>query len=250
MAFADHFSTSSSDYARYRPDYPIALFGWLAGTITVKRVAWDCATGSGQAALGLAPHFDEVIATDGSAAQLVAAEHDGKVQYVCATAERTPLRDGAVDLVTVAQALHWFDVDAFNDEVNRVVRAGGVIAVWSYGHTTVSPEIDEVVGEFYHDTVGAYWPPGREHVENGYRDLPFPFARIEAPRFDMSRQWTLPELLGYVGTWSAARRYRAAKGDAGIERFAEKLSRIWGPAETRRAVRWPLTLRVGRVSAA
>jgi hypothetical protein len=246
--FADHFSSGSSDYARFRPDYPDALFDWLAKTVRRRDLAWDCATGNGQAAVGLAGRFEEVLATDGSAAQLRAATRNPRVGYACAVAGHAPLGDHAVDLVTVAQALHWFDLGAFYGEVARVARGDAVIAVWSYGHTTVDPKIDAVIGSFYRDTIGKYWPAGRKHVENGYRDLAFPFARIDAPRFEMSRRWSLGELLGYVGTWSAVKRYREAVGDAGIVEFAEKLARAWGEASKRREVRWPLTLRVGRIN--
>lgn len=248
LSFADHFSSGATDYARFRPDYPAALFEWLAGTVRQHQVGWDCATGNGQAAVALGSHFGSVVATDGSAAQVAAAARAPRVRYACAIAERVPLRDDSIDLVTVAQALHWLDLDAFYGEVNRVVRGGGVIAVWSYGQTSVAPEIDEVVAAFYHDTVGAYWPPGRCHVENGYRDLAFPFVPIGTPRLDMVRHWTADELLGYIGTWSAVHRYRTANGDAAVEAFAARLRERWGDSRRRRDVRWPLTMRVGRVA--
>ena len=248
MSFADHFSSGATDYARFRPGYPPALFEWLATTVRQHRVAWDCATGSGQAAVGLAPHFDQVVATDGSAGQLAAAARHPTVGYACAVAERTPLGSEAVDVVTVAQALHWLPLDAFYDEVNRVVRRGGVVAVWSYGHASVAPAIAEVISAFYHGTIGEFWPAGRQHVENGYRDLPFPFAPIETPRFAMVRDWTVDELLGYIGTWSAVRRYRDAEGDAGVDSFMARVRARWGEAMERRTVRWPLALRVGHVA--
>lgn len=247
-SFADHFSSGAADYARFRPDYPPALFEWLAKTVRQRDLAWDSATGNGQAAVGVAGHFRQVIATDGSAGQLRAAARSPRVGYAAAVAEHAPLGDQSVDLVTVAQALHWFDLGAFYGEVYRVARPRAVIAVWSYGHTSVAPAIDRVISEFYHETIGRYWPPGRRHVENGYRDLAFPFASITAPRFDMLRRWGLGELLGYIGTWSAVQRYRKENGDAGVMAFAEKLTRAWGNPTQRREVRWPLTLRVGRIN--
>ena len=246
-SFADHFSSGSADYARFRPDYPTALFEWLANTVRRRDLAWDCASGNGQAAVGLAAHFKKVVATDGSAAQLRAAARNPRVGYACAVAEHAPLGDHSVDIVTVAQALHWFDLGAFYAEASRVVRPRGTIAVWSYGSTGVAPEIDKIIGAFYHDTIGRYWPPGRRHVENGYRDLAFPFAPIEAPRFEMVKQWNVDELLGYIGTWSAVQRYRVAEGGAGVVSFAEELRERWGDPARRREVRWPLRLRVGRV---
>ena len=247
--FADHFSAGASKYARYRPRYPSALFEWLNDITPDRRRAWDCATGNGQAAVALAEHFDEVIATDASEAQLAAAERHTRVRYGCATAEQSGLHDRSVNLVTVAQALHWLDLAAFHREVNRVAVRGGVIAVWSYGPIQVDRAIDGVVDELYHRTLGSYWPTARAHVDTGYRDLAFPFAAIESPGFSMSTRWTLAELLGYVGTWSAAQRYARAIGGDALGRFAEQLAARWGNPDEPREVRWPLTVRAGHVGA-
>jgi ubiquinone/menaquinone biosynthesis C-methylase UbiE len=246
-SFRDYFSAGARDYARFRPGYPAGLFEWLAGIAPRRHRAWDCATGSGQAAVALAAHFDEVIATDASAAQLLSAAPHQRVRYLCATAECSGLQSWSVDLVTVAQALHWFDLAGFYREVNRVVAPGGLIAVWSYGATTVDARIDEVVGEFYGGTVGDFWPKERVHVERGYRDLAFPFTPIESPEFAMSARWTLGEMLGYIGTWSAVHRYRAKHGDAAVETFATRLGREWGEPSRVREVRWPLVVKAGRV---
>lgn len=248
-SFADHFSAAAAEYARFRPHYPPALFDWLGGIVRQRRVAWDCATGNGQAAVALAAHVDTVVATDGSAAQLAAATPHPRVGYACATAERSCLRSASVDLVTVAQALHWFDLDGFYAEVERVVVPDGVIAVWSYGPIAVDARIDPVLGELYHDTLGSWWPSERAHVDNGYRDLDFPFARIESPRLGMRERWSLGALLGYIGTWSAVRRYRQARGEEELERFAARLGAAWGDAARTRDVRWPLMVRAGRVRA-
>ena len=248
-SFADHFSVTAADYARFRPDYPSALFAWLRGIVRQRRVAWDCGTGNGQAGIAVAEHFDLVVATDGSAAQLAAATAHPRLRYVCATAEQSSLRDESADLVTVAQALHWFDLERFYREVERVVAPGGAIAVWSYGSARVESGIDDVIAAFYHGTLGSYWPSERAHVDNGYRDLPFPFAPIPVPRFDMARRWTLAQLLGYIGTWSAVQRYRKAKGDGAVTDFAARLGARWGDPSTTRQVEWPLLVRAGRVAA-
>lgn len=247
--FADHFSAHAAQYARFRPDYPPALFAWLRGIVRQHRLAWDCATGNGQAAVSLAAHFDSVVATDGSAAQLAAATPHPRVRYVCATAEQSGLRSASVDIVTVAQALHWLDLDRFHREVNRVVVGDGVIAVWSYGPVRVEPRIDEVVDILYRQTIGSYWPSERGHVDNGYRDLAFPFEPIATPDFDMARQWTLAQLLGYIGTWSAVQRYRKANGGAELDDFAARLAARWGDPSRARQVSWPLLVRAGRVGA-
>lgn len=249
-SFADHFSVTAANYARYRPGYPAALFEWLASIVRQRRRAWDCATGSGQAAVGLAEYFTDVVATDGSQAQLDAATPHERVHYLCATAEQSRLPSASVDLVTVAQALHWLDVDAFYREANRVVVPGGALAVWSYGHFEVDPSVDRVVGDFYAHTIGPYWPSERAHVENGYRDIAFPFAPIDAPVLAMRERWSLDEVLGYIGTWSAVQRYRKAKGDDALRAFAARVRDAWGDPSVAREVRWPLMVRAGRVGAA
>lgn len=246
-SFADHFSVTAADYARFRPDYPPALFDWLRTVASEHRVAWDCATGNGQAAAGLAAHFAQVVATDGSEAQLASAVAHPRVRYACALAEQGALRSESVDLVTVAQALHWLDVQRFYREVNRVVIPGGAIAVWSYGPMRLEPGIAEVVHELYSETLASYWPVERRLVDEGYRDIPFPFAPIDAPELEMGRRWTLPQLLGYVGTWSAVQRYRKTNGEAVIAEFGRRMAERWGDPQSAREVRWSLIVRCGRV---
>jgi hypothetical protein len=246
-SFADHFSAGSADYARYRPDYPPALFDWLASLVPSRRLAWDCATGNGQAALGLAAHFESVVATDGSAAQLAAATPHPRVRYLRALAEHSGLRSQSADIVTVAQALHWFDLDAFYGEVGRVVVSGGAIAAWTYGLMIVDPQVDALVDELYRGTLTGYWPPERRLVDDAYRSIPFPFARLDAPELAMEREWPLPALLGYIGTWSAVRRYREARGDEALTAFAARMGECWGQPDRRRLVRWPLAILAGRI---
>jgi len=161
------------------------------------------------------------------------------------TAEQAAIRDGTVDLVTVAQALHWFEVHSFYQEVNRVLTRGGVLAVWTYGNQKLGhAEIDSVLSRFYNDVVGPYWRPERRHVESGYRTLPFPFPELNAPSFMMVEQWTLPDLVGYLGTWSATQQYRETTGRDPLEAVAKELHPLWGSGI--RTIRWPLNVRVGR----
>ncbi len=243
--FHDHFSRRAAVYARYRPHYPPELFHYLAGLLLRHRQAWDCGTGNGQAAVGLTAMFERVVATDASLRQLAHRERGGAVQFAVALAEAPPIRDRSVDLVTAAQALHWFDVDGFYREVQRVVVPGGVLAVWGYVRCDVAPEIDAIVGRFYTDTLGGYWPPGRRYVEERYRTIAFPFDEIAAPDFSMRAQWTLGEFLGYLGTWSAVQRYVAATGTDPVAALTPELTERWGGAS--RPVTWPLALRVGIV---
>lgn len=290
-SFPDHFSGHAELYRRYRPTYPAALYRWLgdlvegdgpaggggsageggrpggggraghgrAGERAPIGRAWDCATGNGQAAVGLAPLFRRVVGTDASTGQLAHARSHPRVAYVAALAERTPFPDACVNLVTVAQAVHWFRLDAFWAEVRRVVRPGGVIAVWTYELFSVDPGVDAVIRWFYSEVVGPHWPPERRLVEEGYRTLPFPFDEIggEAglrdrgapaiPEFVMRPRWRREDVLGQVSTWSAVRRYREAHGADPLDRLAPRLAEAWPDPDEGRAVRWPLRLRVGRV---
>jgi SAM-dependent methyltransferase len=247
-SFKDHFSGHADDYARYRPGYPPSLFDWLAHQAPGRSLAWDVGTGNGQVARCLAAHVASVHATDASAQQLSQAEHLPNVRFAIEPAERSSLADGTVDLVTVGQALHWFDLARFFAEVRRVLRPGGLFAAWTYQVNEVSAEVDQVVGRFYHDVVGPYWPPERVHVERGYNDLPFPFEEIETPGFHLETAWTLGDYLGYIGTWSAVRRYRTQLGEDPLPTLRLALAEVWGGAESARVVHWPLALRAGRTS--
>lgn len=245
--FADHFSPVAAEYAIHRPGYPVELFAWLASLTRGRALAWDCAAGSGQATAGLAAFFDRVVGTDASEAQISAAPAHPKIEYRVAPAEASGLPSGSADLVTVAQALHWLDRDTFYPEVRRVLAPGGVLAAWTYGDARLEDEsLDKAFRGFCRTVVGAHWPPERTLVETEYRTISFPFAEIESPSFSMTAAWTLAELLGYVGTWSATIRHREATGGDAIRDLAGALGPLWGDADRRRGVRWPLSLRVGR----
>lgn len=247
-AFPDHFSAGAEEYARYRPRYPAALFSWLASLVARRDLAWDAATGNGQAAVALAGHFARVVASDGSVAQLARAEAHARVAYRVATAERSDLASASVDLATAAQAAHWFDPARWHAELRRVVRPGGVVAAWCYGLPAVDEEVDARLAALYAE-VGPDWPPERRLVEDGYRSLPFPFAEVPAPPFSMEVDWTAAALVAYVGTWSAVARHRERTGRDPVGHFAGELARAW-PERGRRRVRFPLCLRAGRVDPA
>lgn len=244
--YADHFSRVATGYAECRPSYPGELFDYLAGLVRRRDLAWDCAAGSGQATIPLAGKFRRVIATDVSPAMLDHAPRHAGIEYRVSPAEASGLADATVDLVTVAQALHWFNLESFYPEVKRVLAPGGALAVWAYGTQRLGHAgLDPLLDRFYADIVGPYWPPGRRFVESGYRTLPFPFEEIEAPSFTMEAQWSLLQLLGYLRTWSATERFREAVGYDPVEELGRELTRYWGDPTTRRPVRWPLSLRVG-----
>jgi SAM-dependent methyltransferase len=242
--FKDHFSRQAAEYAKFRPRYPEALFRWLGSVAPAKELAWDCATGSGQAAVELANVFQQVIATDASEKQVGNAEQHSRVEYRIATAEESGLESNTTDLVTVAQALHWFDLARFEAEARRVAKARGIVAAWAYKFATVSPAVDAIVSRYYSDVVGSYWPAERVLVEK-FEDLPFGFDRIDAPAFDMVAEWKVEHLLGYLETWSATQRFMAAERRDPLEEIDEELRAAWGE-EVRRVV-WPLTVKVGRV---
>lgn len=246
-AFPDHFSRNSADYAAHRPTYPPQLIEWLAGIAPARTLAWDCGTGNGQAALALAAQFDRVIATDASAEQLASAARPPRVEYRVALAEDSGIGAGTVDLVTVAQALHWFDVAAFHREASRVLKPEGVIAEWCYGLPRVDAAVDACIDAFYR-RVGRYWPPQRSHILTGYRDLEFPFPRVDAPAFTMGAMLDRRELIGYVGTWSAVARARSAEGVDPVPELDETLAPVWPDACEKRAITRPFTVRVGRRS--
>lgn len=244
MSFSDHFSANSDNYARHRPRYPDALFAWLAEIAPAREHAVDLATGSGQAATGLATHFARVSAFDASAAQVAAAEARPNIRYGVAPAEDTPVPDASVDLLTVAQAMHWFDLGRFQADVRRQLRPGGVLAVWTYNLLTISPEVDRLVHRLYHEDLGRYWPAERRHVEDGYATLPFPFPLQAAPAFAMEAEWDVQHLLGYLRSWSAWQRCLAEGHQDPLDGLKAPLREAFGAGERR--VTWPLTLKVGR----
>ena len=185
MRFKDHFSDQAADYTKYRPNYPNELFAYLASLVLARECAWDCGTGSGQAAVALTEFFDRVIATDASEKQILSATKSARVEYRIAPAENSGLSSHSLDLIAVAQALHWFDLDAFYMEAKRVLKPEGALAVWGYGLLEIAPEIDAVINRFYREIVGPYWPPERKIIESRYQTIPFPFAELQPPQFAM-----------------------------------------------------------------
>jgi SAM-dependent methyltransferase len=245
-AFKDLFSPQAADYARFRPVYPPELFAWLATLPPAKQLAVDVGTGNGQAAVALARHFERVIGVEPSDGQRENATPAPNVEYRRGTAEATGVDAASADLLTVAQAFHWFKHDAFFAEVRRVVRPGGVLAVWCYGLTTISPEIDAAVHVYYEDLLGKYWEPERKLVEQGYRTIAVPFTELAAPPFTMQLRWSLDHLLGYLGTWSPRKPFFADRGEDALELALPQLRAAWGDSGER-AVSWPLSVRVFRI---
>lgn len=245
-AKGDHFSGVSARYAAFRPRYPRALFEFVASLPEKRRRAWDCGAGTGQASLDLVEWFDEVIATDVSAPQIAEASRHSRVTWRAEAAEATTIESRSVDLVTVAQALHWFDHERFYDEVRRVAARGGAIAAWTYRGARMDGRAGELLRLFATETVGAYWPPERRFVDDGYATIPFPFERVDAPTLCIEETWTRAQLVGYASTWSATTRYVAANGVDPVRGFEDVLRSVWPDGEMRR-VEWPLTILAGRI---
>lgn len=244
--FKDHFSLQSADYSRYRPGYPRELIAWIASRAPDRRLAVDCATGNGQAAVALAGHFDSVLAVDGSRAQLRHAQPHPRVRYECAMAEALPVPDGSVALVAAAQAVHWFDFDRFHAECRRVLQPGGVIAVWTYEKFRANAAVDAILDRFYTDVTGPWWPPERRYVDEAYRTLPFPWAEEMAPAFSLCTDWSLEQVIGYLATWSSVQRYRdACPGDDPLQAIELELASVW-PVNGTLRLNWPVHLRLGR----
>jgi SAM-dependent methyltransferase len=245
--FEDHFSQQALDYALYRPHYPAELFAYLASLVPKQRLAWDCGTGSGQAAIQLADHFKRVVATDASAEQIAHAFAHERIEYRVEPAEQPDLEANSVDLVTVAIAVHWFDLPRFYAAVRRVTIPNGILAVWTYHAPVIEPAVDSILLHYYREVLAGYWPERWRYVDERYQTLPFPFTELTPPGFEMQAEWNLDQLVGFLSSWSASQRYQAARGQHPVSGIWPALSEAWGIPEQHRLIRWPLYLRVGRV---
>jgi ubiquinone/menaquinone biosynthesis C-methylase UbiE len=242
----DNFSAQADIYARYRPGYPAELFDFILAHVKEKQTAWDCGTGSGQTARQLARHFNKVFATDISQKQLDNAYQSSNIFYSVQPAEDTIFSAHMFNLITVSQALHWFNFNKFYEEVKRVAKPDAYIAAWTYSLLTISPEIDELINkEYYEHTLGKYWDEERKHVEEKYSSIPFPFSEINTPVFKIEYQWTMQELAGYLQTWSALQKYIAVNGHNPLEELMNKINRHWKGDKMK--VVFPLHLRMGKI---
>ena len=245
----DHFSSTSREYSFSRPTYPDVLYRFLSDIAPNKDMAWDCATGNGQAAIGLCKYFKNVIASDASKGQLEHQFKRNNIMYEMFPAEKADIQDNSVDLITVAQAAHWFDLDKFYKEVTRISKSNGVLAIWSYGMHKIDNDIDKI-GERLNvggDILGRYWPRETDYVKEDYKTIPFPFKEIPAPKFEMTVNWNLDDLVCYMQTWSAVKRFSTEKKFNPLSLIMEELERLWGKRDKRKVVKWDINLRVGKI---
>lgn len=243
----DRFSTQANLYAAFRPTYPAALFDYILPLAPALNVAWDVATGNGQSAFMLSPKFKKIIATDISKKQIENATLANNILYKVEPAEQTSLDSNSVNLITVAQALHWFDTEKFYAEVNRVATPHAIIVVWTYNLPYIDAEINKIVQDFHFNTLKDYWDPERKHVINNYADIPFPFEQIPVPEFYIDTHWVPAQLAGYLKTWSGLQKYMAAGKPDPMEEIMKNISRFW-PEHEERSVRFPLHVKIGRIN--
>jgi SAM-dependent methyltransferase len=245
-AVKDNFTIQSGLYARYRPVYPPTLYTFLLSLITEKQAAWDCGTGNGQVATELSSHFQKVFATDISEQQIINAVKKDNIFYSVQRAETTSFPNHSFDLITVAQAIHWFDFDLFYKEVLRTIKPGGILAVIGYGLFTADKETDQLLNDFYHHIIGPYWDEERKYIDENYQTIPFPFTTIPSPDFTINYEWSLGDLTGYLETWSAVQHYIKANNQNPVELIKDKLENLW-PEGSVKPIRFPVLLKLARI---
>ncbi|WP_443937034.1 class I SAM-dependent methyltransferase [Pedobacter sp. MW01-1-1] len=241
----DNFSTQSADYAIFRPTYPKDLYAFLYTLIAHADSAWDCATGTGQVATELAKHFKQVYATDISENQIANASKMPNIFYNVESSDKTDSASKSFDLITVAQAIHWFNFEEFYNEVKRTLKPDGIFAVLGYGLMFIDEKVDAVVHKLYEEILGKFWDPERKYIEENYQTIPFPFEEIPSPSYSIKNNWTFEQLIGYLNTWSALQHYKKANEQNPIELVLTELKTAWGDAKEKE-VTFPVLLRVGK----
>lgn len=247
MNYQHHFGQQSSDYLQFRPDYPDALYRYLATMVANHELAWDCGTGNGQAAVKLADYFKKVIATDLNQGQLAVAIQKDNITYTCAPAENSKIPDNSVDLITIAQALHWFHFPKFYQEAKRVSKKEGLIAAWCYSLGHINEALDAVIKKLYSDILGnQYWPKERVYIDKHYQTIPFPFKKMDTPQFEIVKNITYSQLIGYLNTWSALKEYKEKNQVNPLDLMEIELAKAWGSHETH-CMHWPIHLLLAKV---
>ncbi|MGB3623984.1 class I SAM-dependent methyltransferase [Ketobacter sp. MCCC 1A13808] len=247
-SFKDYFSSGADSYRRFRPIYPDDLYQYLATTAPNKQLAWDIGCGNGQAAIALSGYFQQVIATDASAEQIAQTQPGDNLKFFVSPAEHIDAADNSIDLITVAQAIHWFDHARFFKEVDRTLKPGGLFAAWGYQLLYTDTPLDATIERFHSEIVGPYWPPERALLDNGYTRIAFPYPRLDNPPFYMRTRWTFDELIGYLNTWSAVKLYEKTNNTNPLELHFDEIKAAWGDPKKEQPIHWPLILYAGKKS--
>jgi ubiquinone/menaquinone biosynthesis C-methylase UbiE len=243
----DKFSDRSDFYKKYRPTYPQALYDEILKLTTGRNHCWDCGTGNGQVAIELEKYFNKVYATDISEKQLANADKRDNIIYKIERAEKTTFQDSQFDLITVAQAIHWFDLDGFFKEVKRVAANGGILCIWGYSLPRIDKSIDEIIDRFYKEIIGPYWNSDRKLVDNEYKSINFEFQEIKIiKQFSINLKWTLQEFEGYLNSWSGVHNYIKKNKDNPVNMMMEKLTEHW-VENIRKELRFPIFMKIGRI---
>jgi SAM-dependent methyltransferase len=242
----DNFSNQAEVYAKYRPQYPPELFQYILSFVKEKKLAWDCGTGNGQTAKELSKYFENVYATDISSKQIEHAAKEKNICYAIEPAEQTNIEDSTIDLITVSQALHWFDFDKFYDEVKRVSKQNGVIAVWTYSLLKIDPVTDALINNYHFNTLHDYWDKERKYVDDAYTTIPFPFEQISSPEFSIELNWNVDDLEGYLNTWSALQKFIKENNYNPVPDLMKEIKRNWPASETRKTI-FPIYLKLAHV---
>ena len=246
MGVQDNFKSGSDQYAQYRPSYPKAVFEYLYSLLPQHEKAWDCGTGTGQVAQELAQHFTQVFASDISASQIAHAVAADNITYSVQAAEATDFDAAQFDLITVGQAIHWFDFDCFYAEVRRTARAEALLALMGYDLIQVSTSVDALIRAFYSQVLGAFWDPQRRYIDAQYQTLPFPFKELPSPKFTHTLEWNREHLIQYLHTWSAVKHFINQMGYNPIEKLEQELDEVW-PENIQKEVHFPILLRIGKI---
>ncbi|OGT46401.1 MAG: hypothetical protein A3E83_06370 [Gammaproteobacteria bacterium RIFCSPHIGHO2_12_FULL_41_20] len=249
MDYIQHFASQSANYLHFRPTYPQALFSYLVSLIKTHDTAWDCATGNGQAAVALSHYFKQVIATDINPAQLTVAPKKNNIHYYAWPAEKTQIAAHTINLITIAQALHWLNFKRFYNEVKRVAAPNSIIAAWCYSLCTINPTIDIYIKKLYFQILGeTYLPKEVKHIYNQYTSIPFPFTKQLTPQFFIEKEINLSQFIGYLQTWSAIKEYQMRLQKNPIDLILNDLTKAWGDANQSHRITWPIHLLVGYIS--
>ncbi len=247
MDFKDYFSIQSKEYSKYRPKYPDELFSYLSSLVSEHSTAWDCATGNGQAAIGLEPFFDKIIATDASSSQIEQAELHPKIEYHTATAENSGLESDSINLLTVATAIHWINTDIFYPEAKRIIKNGGVLAVWTYSESYVNEEVDKIYNKLSKDILAEYWPVENNKAWKFEEAVNLPFENIETPEFEIKLKWDFNEYINYLLTWSSTQNYIRETGKNPIDIVYDDFLAAWKDVNIKRDMKKNVKLKASRI---